>query len=331
MSAGFISKGARVRSGTRTFQPGEWKIMETKGGALRDNILELPTKEPSMVLYQLMVFLIDTGKQMSSITDVMSGVPQGANTPVGTTIAMIEQGMKVIDAVYKRIYLALKTEYGMLYRINRTYLDEANYIAILDDPAASKGDFSGDDFDVIPVGDTRISSQMMRVMKAQALREIAQSTPGANLQEASRLVLRAMDTSQADIDLIIPAQDPNQLLQTIEFLQGQVQTFQQYIQSGQLQMALDENARANHESAALVQKDISVAIKNISEAEAKEIGTQLGIYQAQLKTMEQTFKQQTEVANLERQRTQRAGLPVMGEQSNNGSGTQQPNQGTGII
>jgi len=306
LQGGFIGKGLRGKMGATPFQPGEWRPVDTKGGSIKDNIIPLPAKEPSGALFNLLGFLVDTGKDMSSITDVLAGVPQGANTPVGTTIAMIEQGMKVIDAVYKRVYLALKKEYKMLYRINSVYLDEQGYMDVLDNKDAQKGDYSTTDFDIVPVGDTRISSQMMRTMKAQSVMDVASRTPGANVTEASRSFLKSMEINEDEIDKILPeGQDPAQMMQMVEFLQGQVETFQGYIESGKFQMEQDENARKNQESDAKVQKDVASAINSISDAESKEVGNQLGIYKAQLENIQQSFKQQIEVQTFERERNNR--------------------------
>ena len=269
---GFLGKGMRTKMGQTPLQPGEWRPVDSKGGNIRDNLVPLPVKEPSSTLFNLMSFLIDTGKEMSSITDVMAGVPQGANTPVGTTLAMIEQGMKVMDAVYKRVYLALKKEFKLLYLINHKYLDGQKYINLLDDDKAVEGDYSTDDFDILPVGDTRISSQMMRTMKAQALRDIATTTPGANLNEASRLLLKSMDIPDEQIDLVLPQGiDVPQLMEQVEFLQGQVGTFQEFIQSGQLQMAQDESQRKNQESTEKANKDNEQAKLYAAQTEAQYI------------------------------------------------------------
>ena len=89
LQSGFIGKGLRAKMGATPFQPGEWRPVDTKGGKIAENIIPLPAKDPSGVVFSLLNLLVDTGKEMSSITDVMAGVPQGANTPVGTTIAMI--------------------------------------------------------------------------------------------------------------------------------------------------------------------------------------------------------------------------------------------------
>ena len=271
-------------------------------------------------LYNLCMFLIDTGKTMSSVTDVLSGVPMGQNTPVGTTLAMIEQGMKEIDAVYKRIYRALKRELKMLYRINSIYLNEQGYADILDNPKGiARDDYTMDGDDIVPVGDPRVSTQMVKVMRAQAARDVVASTPGGNIQVATRRLLEAMDVNNVD-ELVPEGPGAAEMMQQVEYLQGMVEEFQRYIQSGQMQLQIDENMRQNQESGAKVQKDMAAATKIIAEAEAVEPGVQLGIYQAQLSQMSESFKQQLELQKLEQDQRDRAAsqrVSGMGESSGN--------------
>ena len=211
VQGGFLGKGLRSKTGATSLQPGEWRPVDSRGSDLASNIVPLPAKEPSPALFNLLMTLIDMGKEMSSITDVLSGVPQGQNTPVGTTLAMIEQGMKVIDAVYKRVYRGLKREFKMLYRINSLYLSNEEYLSVLDNQEASvKADYNMDGFDVMPVGDTRISSQVMRVMKAQSARDMAMQTPGADIKMATMRVFEAMDIP--DPKEILPDSPPAEVL-----------------------------------------------------------------------------------------------------------------------
>lgn len=305
--AGFLAKGMRSRMGSKPFQPGEFRPVDTKGMELKNSIVLLPTKEPSMVLYQTLLYLIDMGKEMSSTTDVLAGVPQGANTPVGTTLAMIDEGMKVIDAVYKRIYGSLRKEFKMLYRLNSIYLTQETYQNVLDnDEADFENDFNQKDFDILPVGDSRISSQVMRTMKAQAARDIVASTPGANLPEASRNVLKSMDVS--DVDALIP-EGPNaeELMPIIEGMKGKLQYYEELIQSGQLELQIDENTRENQESNAKVTKDMASAVNQIADAESKEAGDQLAEYTLKMQQAQQFFEmiqQQKEALNREREQIQ---------------------------
>jgi hypothetical protein len=228
--------------------------------------------------------LIDMGKQMSSITDVMAGVPQGANTPVGTTLAMIEQGMKVVDAVYKRVYRGMKKEFKMLYRLNSIYLPEQVYANALDDQGASLEDFNMKDFDVLPVGDTRISSQVMRTMKAQSAREIAMTTPNADIRAASMRVLESMDIQNPEE--ILPELPPSEvLMQQMDELKAYADTMTQQMQSLTQQLQGSEEARKDKElmlkaqetqtkmveSASKAQYNMAAAAEKLAQAEAQEI------------------------------------------------------------
>lgn len=93
---GFIAQGIRIKGGKLTFEPNEWKFIDTPGSVLKDGIVPLPTKEPSMVLFQLLGLLIETGKTLSSVSETMTGEMPGQNTPATTVLAMIEQGLKVL-------------------------------------------------------------------------------------------------------------------------------------------------------------------------------------------------------------------------------------------
>ncbi len=284
LQSGFLGKGLRTKTGSTPLKAGEWRPVDTKGMDLRANIVPLPTKEPSGTLFSLLMTLIDMGKQMSSITDVMAGVPQGANTPVGTTLAMIEQGMKVVDAVYKRVYRGMKKEFKMLYRLNSIYLPEQVYANALDDQGASLEDFNMKDFDVLPVGDTRISSQVMRTMKAQSAREIAMTTPNADIRAASMRVLQSMDIQNPEE--ILPELPPSEvLMQQMDELKAYADTMTQQMQSLTQQLQGSEEARKDKElmlkaqetqtkmveSASKAQYNMAAAAEKLAQAEAQEI------------------------------------------------------------
>jgi len=244
--SGFMAKGLRSRMGSQRLMPGEWKPVDTRGADLQGSILPLPVKEPSMVLFNLLQFLISTGKEMSSITDIMSGIPQGQNTPVGTTFAMIEQGMKTVDAVYKRIYRSLKKEFGILYRLNNIYLPNDLYVGVLDVEADAKSDYSMDNFDVFPVGDSRISNQVMRTMKAQAVLDIARMTPGADVRAAATRVLDSMDVQGIE-EIFPPAPSVDELGQQMMVMQQQNQMLIEQVKQLQGQINSRWEARQDEE------------------------------------------------------------------------------------
>lgn len=171
LQAGFLGKGLKLKMGEHVFKPGEWKTVNSTADDLKKQILPLPVKEPSMVLFQLMGTLITSGKELASVAEIFVGKMPGQNTPATTTMATIEQGMKVFTAVYKRIYRSLGIEFQKLFDLNYTYADPSTYQAVVDDYIDPE-DFSGDDFDVIPGADPNAMSQTEKLMKAQGLMEL---------------------------------------------------------------------------------------------------------------------------------------------------------------
>ena len=171
LQAGFLGKGLKLKMGEHRFKPGEWKTINSTADDLKKQILPLPTKEPSAVLFQLMGTLITSGKELASVAEIFVGKMPGQNTPATTTMATIEQGMKVFTAVYKRIYRSLKSEFKKLFELNATYLNPETYVAVLDQPV-SQADFDDESYDICPQADPNAMSQTERLMKAQGLLEL---------------------------------------------------------------------------------------------------------------------------------------------------------------
>jgi len=118
---GFIGKGLSMNSGAIRFQMGEYKSVNVSGGVLKDNIIPMDFKGPSPVLFELLGFLVEAGKEIAAVKDVLTGDQKASNVPATTTLALIEQGLKVFTAIYKRVHRALKSELNKLYRLNRIY------------------------------------------------------------------------------------------------------------------------------------------------------------------------------------------------------------------
>jgi chaperonin GroES len=171
LQSGFIGKGLRIKMGEARFQPGEWKAVNATADDLKKQIMPLPTKEPSNVLFQLMGALITSGKELASVAEIFVGKMPGQNTPATTTMATIEQGMKVFTAVYKRIYRALAKEYKKLYRLNEVYLNPETYVQVLD-ANVNPEDFKSIGYDICPGADPSAVSQTEKLLKAQGLLEI---------------------------------------------------------------------------------------------------------------------------------------------------------------
>ena len=175
---GFLGRGAKIKGGNLRFKPNEWKQVEVMGGMLKDNIVPLPVKEPSMVLFQLLGLLNDVGMKLASVSDTMAGESPSQNTPATTTLAVLEQGLKVFTAIYKRIFRSLRSEYGKLRRLNSIHLDEEEVFRVLDEETTIfRSDYSLDDYDIIPVADPTMASDAQRLAKAQALMNTIQMNP----------------------------------------------------------------------------------------------------------------------------------------------------------
>lgn len=171
LQSGFIGKGLRLKMGDQPMRPGEWKGVNATGDDLKKQIVPLPSKEPSTTLFNLLGTLITSGKELASVAEIFVGKMPGQNTPATTTMATIEQGMKVFTAIYKRVYRSLYKEFKKLYALNATYLDPETVILVLDEAVGPK-DFSMQGYDICPGADPTAVSSTERLLKAQGLLEL---------------------------------------------------------------------------------------------------------------------------------------------------------------
>ena len=193
LQAGFIGKGLRIRMGDNRFTPGEWKAVNATGTDLKAQIMPLPTREPSNVLFQLMGSLISSGKELASVAEIFVGKMPGQNTPATTTMATVEQGMKVFTAVYKRIYRSLLEEFKKIFYLNKLYIDPNKVIKVLD-MAIGPNDFDDETCDVIPGADPNAVTNQEKLMKSQGLLELLQMAgPILNPVEIVYRVLEAQE------------------------------------------------------------------------------------------------------------------------------------------
>lgn len=173
LQAGFIGKGLRIKMGESRFQPGEWKAVNAVGDDLKKQIFPLPVREPSQVLFNLLDLLLKSGKELASVAEIFVGKMPGQNTPATTTMATIEQGMKVFTAVYKRVYRSLTSEFRKIYKLNRVYMNFEEYISVLDEPVP-QSDYQGSEDDIIPGADPTAVSSQEKQAKVQALMQLLQ-------------------------------------------------------------------------------------------------------------------------------------------------------------
>ena len=176
LPAGFKARGMRIRDEDEPLQPGEFRDIDTTGGSLKENLIPLPIKEPSNVLMQLLGILVDSGKRFAAIADTNIGDASG-NMPVGTTVALLERGTKVMSAIHKRLHYAQRLEFGLLAKVFAEYLPPDYGYETGTGPGAIKQTDFDDRIDVVPVSDPNIFSQSQRITLAQELLTMVQSNP----------------------------------------------------------------------------------------------------------------------------------------------------------
>lgn len=193
MQSGFIGKGLRLRAGDNLFDPGEWKVVQATGDDLKKQIVPLPSKEPSKVLFELMGTLVTSGKELASVAEIFVGKMPGQNTPATTTMASIEQGMKVFTAVYKRIFRSLSEEFNKIFELNGMYIDPMEYVEVID-TQVNPDDFKKESYDICPGADPSAMSKTEKLTKAQGLVEALQMFgPIMNPIEVAVRVLEAQE------------------------------------------------------------------------------------------------------------------------------------------
>jgi hypothetical protein len=208
LPAGFKSRGIRVRDDDQPIQPGEFRDVDAPGGNIRDQFFNLPFTEPSITLYNLLGFVVQAGQKFAAITDNNIG-NDAQNRAVGTTVAMMERGSRVMSGVHKRCYYAMKMEFKILARIMQEYLPPEYPYDVYGGPREIKSADFDNRVDILPVADPNIMSMAQRVMLAQTQLQVASSNPAIhNIHEAYRRVYEALGTKQIDSLLKPPPPPP---------------------------------------------------------------------------------------------------------------------------
>jgi len=208
LPAGFKQRGVRVRDEAAPIQPGEFKDVDAPGGNLREAFFPLPYKEPSATLLQLMGIVVQAGQRFAAISELQTG-EGNSNAAVGTTIALLERGSKVMSAIHKRLYNSMRHEFKLLSKVISTYLPpEYPYDVVGGARLIKQLDFD-DRIDILPVADPNIFSMSQRITLAQTQLQLATSNPQIhNLYSAYRNMYEAIGVK--NIDSILPPPAPVQ-------------------------------------------------------------------------------------------------------------------------
>lgn len=199
-AGGFLGRGAKIRGGVYTFAPFGWQRIDSTGDDLNKSIFPLPVREPSMVLFQLLTLLINYVNRISGSTDVLVGENPGQNQPAETTRTVVDQGLKIYSAIFKRVWRSMKEEFKKLYTLNGIYMPLR--VNFGEDVYALREDYLGNPDEVVPAADPNVTSDQMQFMQAQAVKQAAMSTPGYDLVEVEKKYLRALKID--NIDQIFP-------------------------------------------------------------------------------------------------------------------------------
>jgi hypothetical protein len=208
LPAGFKARGIRIRDADEPLSPGEFRDIDVPGGVLSQSILPLPYKEPSQTLMQLLGFVVDAGRRFAAIADMQVG-DGNQQAAVGTTVALLERGSKVMSAVHKRLHYAQKLEFQMLARVFAESLPPMYPYNVWGGEALVKQADFDDRVDIMPVSDPNIFSMSQRLALAQTQLQLAQSNPQMhNLYEAYRRIYEAIGVP--NIEGVLPTPTPPQ-------------------------------------------------------------------------------------------------------------------------
>jgi len=216
LPAGFKSRGMRIRDDSEPLQPGEFRDVDAPGGNIRDQFQLLPFKEPSATLFNLLNYCVESGKRFASIADMQVG-DMSQQAPVGTTMALLERGSKVMSAIHKRCYYAMKQEFKILAQVFADYLPPEYPYDVYGGERTIKAQDFDQRVDVIPVADPDIFSMTQRIQVAQAELQLAQTNPQMhNIHEAYRRMYEALGVKNINGILKPPPEPPRPLDPAIE-------------------------------------------------------------------------------------------------------------------
>jgi chaperonin GroES len=286
---GFIGNGLKMKGGAAKFAPGEFKPVDAGNGKIADNIYHMQFQGPSPVLFQLLGMLIEAGKDISSVKDILTGEQQ-VNQTATTTLALIEQGLKAFTAIYKRVHRSLKQEFTKLFRLNRLYLQPEDYYRFEDkSEPIYLDDYQGDGTDVAPVSDPNLVSDAQELARAEALMQF-KGDPFINQVELHRCFLKALKVPDIDALLVKEPPPPPQDPKVME-VQGKLAAMEVEVNAkAEKMMAEIENLQAKN---AQLEADATLKL-----AQAAAVGgeQQFAFFMAQVQHMLDSHLEQTKAA-----------------------------------
>lgn len=282
MGGGFIGAELRLKSGPIQFKPGEYKRVQSIGGDIKSAIVPLQAAGPSPVLFQLLGLLIEAAKDVASVKDVLTGDQDASNASPTTTLALIEQGLKVFSSIYKRIHRSLKKELKMLYRLNRLRLSGEEYFNFHDTPEAiSFQDYEDSSIDVQPVSDPSVVTDTQKLGRAEFLMSFMDHP----LMDPQAIMTRVLEAASIE--------QPETL-----FAKDQGPSPEQQMQLAELELHEREVKVKELEAEAKVRQMLAQAELSLAKAEGEEPGRQLQALQQMLQATVEDFNAEIKMKEL---------------------------------
>ena len=270
-AGGFLGRGVKIRGGEYGFKPFQWNRVDSTGDDLHKNIMPLPVREPSNVLFQLLALLVDYTNRISGSTDLMVGENVGQNTPAETSRTLVEQGMKIYAAVFKRQWRSMKEEFKKLYILNALYMPTEQAYGS-QGAKAMREDYLGNPDDVVPAADPNVTSETARLAIAQAVKQASMMTPGYDRIAVERNYLKALKVPNwqelfPGPDKVPPLPNPK-----LEVEQAKAQTKQQEMKAkvAMFVMQLQEEHAVNLAKIDQMKAQAAKLLAEIGEAQAAQ-------------------------------------------------------------
>jgi chaperonin GroES len=286
-AGGFLGRGVKIKGGKMSFDPFEWKPVDSSGDDLRKNIFPLPVREPSAVLFQLLGMLVTYSEKISGSTDIMTGVSPGQNTPAETSRNTVEQGMMLFSGIYARMYRSFKRELEKFHDFNRLYLPTSPLLADLTQgPNAilASDDYIANAFRILPAASPEAVSTTQRREKAKMLHALALSQPGFNTYKVTRDLLEAWDFDDIEDyypDPAGPKALPAPKNPKMEIEMAKLQQKDKEHQ-GEMQLAMAELQADMVLNEAKIGELQAKAALHIAEARGVDTGHQIAMFDAQI-------------------------------------------------
>jgi chaperonin GroES len=281
---GLISSVLGLREKSIQLKMGEWRVVNTTG-PINQAIMPIKYDGPNATLFQLLGLMIEAGKELASTKDVLTG-DTPATAPVGTTLALIEQGLQVFTSIYKRVHRTLKFEFQIMGRLNGQHVTPEEYAQFFDEEGVDpKADYDAKDMDILPVSDPQSVTKMQKLAKAQLVLEASKEAPFVDQREAMTRFFEAADVE--DVEKLIPPPSPPD--PEIEAMAKRA-----------------AEAEVEEMEASSAQK-FTAALKNLADAEAAEAGSQMGMYGQMLAILQAEHGMEMDINDPARQ----GGLPGM--------------------